>query len=58
MALPNFYTREELATKLKVSPRTIDRWEKEGKITAKRVSRTVRFSEEQVKRLLSDENTD
>lgn len=57
--LPKFYTRKEIAEMLKVGVRTIERWEREGKIkgikinkSSYRGSNTIRYSEEEVQRLL------
>lgn len=52
--LPKFYTRKELADMLKVGVRTIERWEREGKIKSFQIHKTgaIRYSEEEVQRLL------
>ena len=52
--LSKYYTRSELATTLKVSERTIERWENEGKIKGVQIKKrgVVRYSEEEIQKLL------
>ena len=42
----------DVAERARVTPRTVWRWEKEGRISAVRIGRTVRFRAEDVETLL------
>lgn len=55
MRLPELYTREEVAEKLKVNIRTIDRWRREGKLKGRKVGDGIRFTAEEVKKLIEND---
>lgn len=50
---PATYTRREVAELLKVSVRTVERWEAAGLITPLRIGGTVRFRAEDVDALVT-----
>lgn len=52
--LPNYYTVEEVAKKLKVSMKTIYRWREEGILKGKKIKGILRFSESELKKLLKE----
>ena len=52
--LDKYYTVDEVAEALKVSPRTVLEMHRTGKITAVKVGRELRFSETALKRYLGE----
>jgi len=55
MTLPKFYTPEEVAGILKVNPKTVLRWIREGKLKAVKAGRLWRVREEDLEAFLSPE---
>lgn len=51
------YTRKEVASIFKVTEWTIDNWRKAGFIKAIRVGRSIRFTPEEVQRVLEKYGT-
>jgi predicted site-specific integrase-resolvase len=51
-------TTPELADKLKVNPRTIDRWRKNGQIPYIKFSRFIRYDWDSVRAAMQDINAD
>lgn len=51
---PSFFTPAELAAKWKITPITLRRWRKAGKLKACFIGRGVRFSPEEVARFERD----
>lgn len=51
---PTWLTRQEAADRLRVSPHTVDRWTRQGRLTKYKVAdlQSVRFSAEQVDNLV------
>lgn len=48
---PTFLTRKELAERLKVSTRTIERWSKRGLLTPIKIAGIVRYDENEINAL-------
>ena len=51
---PSFFTPADLAARWKVTPMTLRRWRKAGKLKASFLGRGVRFSSEEVARFELD----
>lgn len=47
-------TAQEVATRLRISPKTIYRWVAEGKVPAHRLGRTIRFRSTDIDNALQD----
>jgi len=54
MPLDTYYTVDEVADKLKVSPRTVLELKRAGKIKAVKIGRELRFSETSLKSYLGE----
>lgn len=52
------FTREDVARMFKVTEFTVDNWRKAGIISAIKVGRSVRFTKQEVERLLQQHGTD
>lgn len=53
--MENYYTPQEITTKLKVNIRTLYRWIREGKLKAIKAGELWRISETELNRLLGRE---
>ena len=51
--VPSLLTRAEVAELLRVSPRTIDRWVTEGRLSRVQLARAVRFRADDIAGLLN-----
>ncbi len=56
MDLDNLYSVKELASKLKVSERTIRRWIAEGKLTAYKIGYKIYISKDDVNKIIKKVN--
>lgn len=53
--MENYYTPQEIASKLKINIRTLYRWMREGKINAVKIGNIWRISEIELNRVLKGE---
>jgi len=53
--MENYYTPQEVASKLKINIRTLYRWMREGKINAVKIGNIWRISEIELNRVLKGE---
>lgn len=51
-----FYTIQEVAKALKVTPQTIRAWVKQGKLKAQRIGKPILITEENLKQFLNQSN--